>query len=192
MKWLPVDDAAEHTGSIFLPRLHPHAISDVAKDNHGAPGTAMKENGIARVRDGKGGAILAPEDLILAMVHLAVTQSLVDRALFLRVMAAVRVGVMHHAVLGTFPEVHQSPACRALCSWVHEGNETFRIQAVDAFFRLIQNPLIYLPEATGRRAGLFPRNVGYCRVSAQQQHILWRGAFIYLWRNRSFKIFAVG
>ncbi len=103
----PVDLLAR--GAQLLVGLAP--LRDVAEHDHRADHVAAVADRCRGVLDPERGAVLAPEHFGVDLMHRAVAERGVDRAIVLGIMRAVRVGVVHdrmHVVADQFLGLHPS------------------------------------------------------------------------------------
>ena len=106
-------------------------LADVAEHDHGAQQAAAVADRRRGVLDGKGRSVRPPEDLVIDLTHSAVPEGRVDRAVPVRIGAAVRVRVVHGDVHVLADEVDGRPAEHPLGGRVDEGGHALGVDAVD-------------------------------------------------------------
>ena len=118
------------------------ALADVAKHDHGADHGAAVADRRRCVLDPDRRAVLAPEHLVVDLVHRAVAKGGIDRAILVRVMAAVVVAVVHDRMDGLADQFLGGPAQHPLGGRIDEGGLALGVDAVDAFAGGAQDQLV--------------------------------------------------
>ena len=112
------------------------------KYDHGADDDAAVADRRGGVFDPDRLAVLAPEHLVVDLVHGAIAESRIDRAVLVRVVAAVVMGVMDDRMDVAADQFVRRPAEHALGGRIDEGGFAFGVDAVDAFAGGAQDQLV--------------------------------------------------
>ena len=88
-------------------------------------------------------AVLAPEHLVVDLVHRAVAKRRVDRAVVVGIVPPVGMGVMHDRVDFLADQFVRRPAQHALGGRIDEGGLALGVDAVDAFAGGAQDQLVF-------------------------------------------------
>ena len=118
------------------------ALGDVAEHDHGADQAAAIADRGRGVFDEEACAVLAPEHLAVDLMHGAVAEGGVDRAMDRRIMRAVGMGVMHDRMHVLADQFLGLPAQHAFGRRIDEGGLAVGIDAVDAFAGGAQDQLV--------------------------------------------------
>ncbi len=118
------------------------ALADVAEHDDGADHHAAVADRSRCVFDPDRRAVLAPEHLAVDLVHGAVAERRVDRAVVIGVVPPVMMGVMDDRVDGLADQFFRAPAQHALGGRIDEGGLAFRVHAVNAFAGGAQDQLV--------------------------------------------------
>ena len=118
------------------------ALADVAEHDHGADHHAAVADRRRRVLDPHRRAVLAPKHLAVDLVHGAVAERGIDRAILVRIVAAVVMAVVHDRVDGLADQFVGGPAQHALRGGIDESGLAFRVDAIDAFAGGAQDQLV--------------------------------------------------
>ena len=138
-----------HVGQLRLvtpnPLLGLLALGDVPEDHHGPEGGALLvANRRGAVLDGKAGAVLAPEDVIVHEAGLVVAEGGIDRAFVGRMGAPVGVTVMQYLVLIGADQLIGPPARQAQQGAVDEGGSSRQVHPIDPFRHGVEDQLLLL------------------------------------------------
>ena len=128
-------------GAQLLVGLAP--LGDVAEHDHRADHVAALADRRRGVLDPERGAVLAPEHLGVDLMHRAVAERGVDRAIVLGIARPVRMGVVHDRMHVVPDQLLGFPAEHALGGRVHERGLAVGVDAVDAFAGGAQDELVH-------------------------------------------------
>ena len=118
------------------------ALADVAKHDDGADHHAAVADRRRGVFDPDRRAVLAPEHLAVDLVHGAVAERRVDRAVVVGIVPPVMMGVMDDRMDFLADQFFGAPAQHALGGRIDEGGLAFGVDAVNAFAGGAQDQLV--------------------------------------------------
>ena len=118
------------------------ALADVAKHDDGADHHAAVADRRRGIFDPDRRAVLAPEHLAVDLVHGAVAERRVDRAIVIGVVPPVMMGVMDDRVDFLADQFFRAPAQHALGGRIDEGGLALGVDAVNAFAGGAQDQLV--------------------------------------------------
>ena len=128
-------------GAQLLVGLAP--LRDVAEHDHRADHVAAVADRRRGVFDPERRAVLAPEHFGVDLMHGAVAERGVDRAIVLGIVRPVRMGVVHDRMHVVADQFLGLPAEHALGGRIDEGGLALGVDAVDAFAGGAQDQLVH-------------------------------------------------
>ena len=128
------------------------ALADVAEHDDGADDDAAVTDRGRGVFDEEPAAVLAPEHLAIDLMHGAVAERGVDRAIIVGIVPPVMMGVMHDRVHVLADQFFGRPAQHPLGRRIDEGGLAVGIDAVDAFAGGAQDQLVFALDIAGTPA----------------------------------------
>ena len=141
-------------------------LADVAEHDHRADQHAVVANRRRCVVDPERRTVLAPEFLVVDLMHCAVAEGGVDRAFVVVIMRAVGMGMMHLGMHVVADQFFRLPAEHAFGRRIDEGGLALGIDTVDAFAGRAQDQLVLALDAT--ESGI---RADFCLISMQAHYL---------------------